>query len=208
MAEGEFLEPIKEKKVHTVGRDRFEILKERFERLSAADQNLFQGGPFFLALNASLCGLIANSMFRRVLNITQIRTISALSVVFTPFAFTVVAYNVLIVTPLMEGDLNCATCTWVRGGLIGGVVGCFYPTVLALSLNAATAARSCTAPLPDKRNFLRYWITISKPIYKKMKFAVLLQVAFGTFLSSKHHEIYIKMLQLPEPGEDPEELKN
>nr|XP_056714727.1 transmembrane protein 126A-like [Euleptes europaea] len=189
-----------------MARDRSEILRERFERLEASDQNLFRTGSFVLAINSSLCGLTANNYLRRALNITQARFTSALPMAILPFISTLVVYEASVCMPLMEGDLNCATCTFVRGGLIGAVLGCLYPAFLAIPLNAGLAARYATAPLPSKENMFRYWMAVCKPVYKKLRFAAILQVALGTFLASKHHGIYIKMLQLPEPGKDPEEL--
>uniref|UniRef100_G1K9Y4 Transmembrane protein 126A n=1 Tax=Anolis carolinensis TaxID=28377 RepID=G1K9Y4_ANOCA len=178
-----------------------------FERLSEADQSLFRSGSIILSLNSSLCGLVANSLFRRVLNVTQAPFASGLPMVALPFISTVVVYEASITQPLMEGDLNCATCAWIRGGLIGAVVGSVYPIFLALPLNASLASRYKTSPMPSKENSFQYWKTICKPVFNKMKFAIILQIAFGTYLSSKHHEIYLKMLQLPAPGKDPEELK-
>jgi len=39
------------------------------------------------------------------------------------------------------GELSCEVCAVVRGGLIGAVVGGFYPVFLALPMNASLAAR-------------------------------------------------------------------
>ncbi|KAH0625225.1 hypothetical protein JD844_033518 [Phrynosoma platyrhinos] len=178
---GEFLEPAVEKKVNITRRDRSEILKERFERLPAADQ--------------------------RILNITQARFASSLPMAVLPFITTTAVYESSVNQPLMEGDLNCATCALIRGGLIGASVGSLYPVLLALPLNAGLATRYNTSPMPNKENMLQYWKSICKPVFNKIKFAVILQIAFGTYLSSKHHEIYLKMLRMPEPGRDTEELK-
>ncbi|XP_053160292.1 transmembrane protein 126A-like [Hemicordylus capensis] len=202
MAGEEFLKSTSGRNVHVAKRSQAEILRERFERLPEADKSLFQNGSYFLALNGSLCGLISNSLFRRVLHITQARFISSLPMAVLPFISVVVIYDACIRRPLMEGDLNCATCVSVRGGLIGGVIGCLYPALLALPLNAALASRYFTSPMPENENLLRYWTTVSKPVFKKMKFAIILQVAFGMYMSSKHHDIYIKMLQLPESRRD------
>ncbi|XP_062983267.1 transmembrane protein 126A-like [Elgaria multicarinata webbii] len=205
MAGSKFLEPMFEGK-GTTTRNRIEIIKERFEQLPEADRSLFQNGSFILALNASLCGLISNSLFRRLLNVTQAPVASGLPMLFIPFFSTLVTFEASVKQPLIEGNLNCATCAMVRGGLIGGFIGGLYSALTALPLNAALASRYSTSPMPSKENFWQYWKTICKPVLKKMKFAFLLQVAFGTYLSSQHHKIYIKMLQLPEPGRDPEEI--
>lgn len=52
----------------------------------------------------------------------------------------------------------------------------------------------------------RYWVAVCKPAYKKLRFAAILQAALGFYMGSKSYDIYIKMLQLPEPGRDAEEL--
>ncbi|KAL8191197.1 UNVERIFIED_CONTAM: hypothetical protein K2H54_069285 [Gekko kuhli] len=202
---GEILDPHLRRE-RRLARDRSEILRERFERLPEKDKSLFRSGPFFLALNSSLCGLIANNYLRRAMNITQARFASSLPMVFLPFASTLVVYELCISQPLMQGDLNCATCASVRGGLIGAFVGCVYPALTAIPLCGGLAARYATAPLPSKENMFRYWMTVCKPAYKKLRFAAILQAALGTYLGTKNHDIYIKMLQLPESGKDPEEL--
>nr|XP_060627147.1 transmembrane protein 126A-like [Anolis sagrei ordinatus] len=207
MAGGEFLEPALEEKVNIARRDRNEILKDRFGRLSEADQSLFQSGSVILSLNSSLCGLVANTLVRRLLHVTQAPFASGLPMVVLPFISTMVVYEASINQPLMEGDLNCATCAWIRGGAIGAFVGSAYPIFLAFPLNAALASRYKTSPMPSKENTFQYWKSICKPVFSKMKFAILLQIVFGTYLSSKHHEIYLKMLQQPAPGKDPEELE-
>lgn len=43
---------------------------------------------------------------------------------------------------------------------------------------------------------LRFWTTLSKPVLRKMYVVLLLQTLFGTYLGSKHFEIYLKMLKL------------
>ncbi|XP_015283212.1 PREDICTED: transmembrane protein 126A [Gekko japonicus] len=202
---GEILDPLLRREKRQA-RDRSEILRERFERLPEKDKSLFRTGSFFLAFNSSLCGLIADNYLRRALNVTQARLASTLPMVFLPFASTLVVYEFCISQPLMRGDLNCATCASVRGGLIGAFMGCVYPALTAIPLCGSLAARYSTAPLPSKENMFRYWMAVCKPAYKKLRFAALLQAALGTYLGTKNYDIYIKMLQLPEAGRDPEEL--
>lgn len=52
--------------------------------------------------------------------------------------------------------------------------------------------------MPEKGNILRFWMTLSKPIIKKMYAVLLLQALFGTYLGSKHYETYLRMLKLPD----------
>ncbi|XP_077197479.1 transmembrane protein 126A-like [Paroedura picta] len=187
-------------------RDRAAILRERFERLPAVDKNLFQSGPFVLALNSSFCGLIANNYLRSALNVTQARFASTLPMAFLPFVSTLAVYELCVSQPIMQGDINCATCIAIRGGVIGAFIGCLYPALTAIPLNGGLAARYSTAPLPSKGNMLQYWMTVCKPAYRKLRYAAILQAALGTYFASKYQDIYIKMLLLPEPGMDPEEL--
>ncbi|XP_054830076.1 transmembrane protein 126A-like [Eublepharis macularius] len=202
---GDSLDPTLERGSN-IARDRAEILKERFAQLPPADRNSFYSGILILAANAGVCGLIANTLIGRALNITQARVASALPMAVLPFLSTAAVYEASISQPLMEGKLNCATCAVVRGGLIGGIMGCLYPALIAIPLNASLASRYSTAPLPSKENMLRYWMRVCKPVYKRLRFAAIMQIAVGTYLSSKHYEMYIKMLQLPEPGRNPEEI--
>ncbi|XP_067424969.1 transmembrane protein 126A-like isoform X2 [Emydura macquarii macquarii] len=187
-------------------RKRMEGLLKMFERLPEADKKFFAHGSYFIAINGGFCGLIANSLFRRVLNVTEARFTSSLPMAVLPFITVAAVYHSAITTPLISGDLSCATCAAVRGALIGSVVGGLYPIILAIPLNAGLAARYSSAPLPGKENMLRFWIQVSQPVFKKMSFAVLLQAAFGIFLSSKQHSIFMKMLQLPKTSSDAEEL--
>ncbi|XP_005995234.1 transmembrane protein 126A [Latimeria chalumnae] len=184
-----------------------EILLERYDRLPEIDRKFFAYGPVYLGINGAFAGLIANSFFRRLLNVTQGLFTSSLPMAFLPFMTTIAVYNGFVSKPLLSGDLNCPTCAMVRGGLVGSVAGGLYPILLALPINGGLAARYNTAPMPEKGNILRFWIRVSQPILKKMSFVLLLQALFGVYLSSRNYGIYIKMLQLPHPNIDAEELK-
>uniref|UniRef100_A0A8C4JI07 Transmembrane protein 126A n=1 Tax=Dromaius novaehollandiae TaxID=8790 RepID=A0A8C4JI07_DRONO len=157
---------------------------------------------YFLAGNSSLCGLAANNFFRRTLNITKAPFISALPMAVIPFLSTAAVYEAFLRRPLFLGDLNCEVCAVVRGGLIGAVVGGLYPFLLALPVNASLAARYSSAPLPGKENLLRFWHRASQPVFKKMSFGILIQVLTGIYLATKHHGIYLKMLQQIKPSRD------
>ncbi|XP_006037249.1 transmembrane protein 126A-like [Alligator sinensis] len=174
------------------------ILQELFEQLPEEDQEFLQRGSIFLGLNASVCGLIANSSFRKILNISQARIVSTLPTIFIPLTSTYVACSSLIVQPLLTDDLNCLSCAVVRGGFIGSVVGALYPVTLALFLNGALAARYSTAPLPHLRSSLRFWITASRPVFKKMSLVLALQTMAGAYLGFRSHGIYLKMFQIPQ----------
>lgn len=39
------------------------------------------------------------------------------------------------------GELDCQVCAVVRGGLIGAVVGAFYPIFMAIPVNGSLAAK-------------------------------------------------------------------
>ncbi|XP_074839722.1 transmembrane protein 126A-like isoform X2 [Carettochelys insculpta] len=185
-----------------------DVLLEVFAKLPEADQKLFTRGSCFLGINGGICGLIANSYFRRILNVTRAGILSSVSMAVFPFLTVAVCYDAAVTIPLISGDLTCATCALVRGGLIGSMIGGLYPIFLAIPINGGLAARYSSAPLPGKENMLRFWIKVSQPVFKKMSFAILLQAAFGTYLSSCQNEIFMKMLHLIEPRHNPEELKD
>ncbi|NXA37223.1 T126A protein, partial [Eudromia elegans] len=170
-------------------------------------RNLVNHGSYFLAANSSLCGLAANNFFRRALNITKAAFVSSLPMAIIPFMSTAAVYDVFLRQPLFLGDLDCEACTVIRGGLIGAVVGGFYPFLMALPVNASLAARYSSAPLPGKENLLRFWHRASQPVFRKMSFGILIQTVTGIYLATKYHGVYLKMLDQLKPRKDPEELE-
>ncbi|KAM6140270.1 transmembrane protein 126A-like [Pterocles gutturalis] len=186
---------------------RVEVIQKVLNELPKADQNLCNHGSYFLAANSSVCGLAANNFFRNILHVRRAAFISALPMAVVPFLSTAAVYEVFVREPLFSGDLNCEVCAVVRGGLIGAVMGGFYPIFLALPMNASLAARYSSSPLPGKKNLLRFWLTTARPVFRKMSFAVLVQVLTGLYLATKHHGIYVKILQQMNTGRDPEELQ-
>ncbi|XP_017548135.2 transmembrane protein 126A [Pygocentrus nattereri] len=175
-----------------------EMLSKKIERLPEFDRKFFVYGPIYLGGNAAFAGLIANSFYRRALNVTQGRFTSSLPMAVLPFLTTVALYTAAVSNPLLSGDLNCPTCALIRGALVGVVGGGVYPILLALPVNAGLAARYNSTPMPEKGNILRFWKNLSKPIVQKMYAILLLQALFGTYLSSKHFDIYLKLLKLPD----------
>ncbi|XP_034261926.1 transmembrane protein 126A isoform X1 [Pantherophis guttatus] len=207
MAGKEFLDHPMEKKINNLRRIPEDSWQKRFERLPQQDQNFFQNGSVALALNSSLIALISNNLFRKILHVTQARYSAVVAMSIVPLTTTAAAYEAVVNHSLRTGKLNCEICAMVRGGLVGAVMGFFYPVILALPLNALLATRYYTAPLPNKDNAVRFWILLSKPIFKKMRFAALIQVSFGAYLASRHYDIYLKAIRMPEPGRDPEEIR-
>ncbi|NXV15007.1 T126A protein, partial [Cepphus grylle] len=120
---------------------RMEVIHKILSELPKADQNLFNHGAYFLAANSSLCGLAANNFFRNILHVRKASLVSALPMAVIPFLSTAAVYEVFVRQPLFSGELNCEVCAVVRGGLVGTVLGGFYPIFLALPMNASLAAR-------------------------------------------------------------------
>ncbi|XP_043106882.1 transmembrane protein 126A [Puntigrus tetrazona] len=188
---------VKETDIQTSSRAMvIKILNKKFEKLSNTDRNLFSYGHIYISGNAGFAGLIANSFYRRALNITQGRFTSSLPMAVLPFLTTAAFHTAFVTYPLMSGDLNCQSCVLIRGALVGVVGGGIYPILLALPVNAGLAARYNSAPMPEKGNMIRFWTNISKPIVKKMYAVLLLQSLFGAYLSSKQFGIYLKMLKM------------
>ncbi|XP_012594131.1 transmembrane protein 126A [Microcebus murinus] len=177
----------------------FSIILRKINQLPESERNLLEYGSAYIGLNAALCGLIANSLFRRILNVTQARIAAGLPMAVIPFFTAQVAYTSFVSVPLTTGDLNCETCVVTRSGLIGLVLGGLYPVFMAIPVNGGLAARYQSALLPEKGNILTYWIRISKPVFRKMLFPILLQTVFSAYLGSRQYKLIIKALQLPEP---------
>ncbi|NXL90305.1 T126A protein, partial [Alectura lathami] len=186
---------------------RMEIIHQLLNELPKGDQNLCNHGSFFLAGNSSICGLTANNFFRKILNVRKAAIVSALPMAVVPFLSTAAVYEVFVREALFSGELDCEVCAVVRGGLIGAFVGGLYPILMALPVNASLAARYSSSPLPGKENLVRYWLTVSQPIFKKMRFGILIQLLTGVYLATKHHGIYVKVLERMKPSRDPEELQ-
>ncbi|XP_037117887.1 transmembrane protein 126A [Syngnathus acus] len=184
-----------------------ELLAKNFDKLPDIDQKLFLYGPMYLGGNGGLAGLIANSLYRRALNVTQAPISSSLPMAALPFMTTYFLYNATVSSPLLSGDLNCPTCALMRGALVGVIGGAVYPIILALPVNIGLASRYNTAPLPEKGNVLRYWLDLSRPILRKMRAVILLQAFFGTFLGSRHFESYHTLAKITF-GPHAEELNN
>ncbi|XP_016015883.1 transmembrane protein 126A [Rousettus aegyptiacus] len=178
----------------------FDIITRKINQLPEAERDLLEHGSTYIGINAALCGLIANSLFRRVLNVTQARISAGLPMAVIPFLTANASYKAFVSLPLNTGDLNCETCTVIRGGLVGLVFGGLHPVFLAIPVNGGLAARYTSALLPEKGNILTYWIRISKPVFRKMLFPILLQTGFAAHLGSRQYKLLIKALQLPEPG--------
>ncbi|XP_068448199.1 transmembrane protein 126A [Clinocottus analis] len=181
-----------------------EMLVKNFEKLPDIDQKIFKYGPLYLGGNGGLAGLISNSLYRRALNVTQAPFASGLPMAVLPFLTTVALYHGAVSVPLMSGDLNCPSCALIRGALVGVVGGGVYPILLALPVNIGLATRYSTAPMPEKGNVFRFWVDLSRPILKKMRAVLVLQIFFGTYLASRNFETYSKLarITLSSGGED------
>ncbi|XP_004632610.1 transmembrane protein 126A [Octodon degus] len=177
-----------------------DIIARKINQLPETDRNLLEHGSVYVGLNAAFCGLIANSLFRRSLHVTQARIAAGLPKAVIPLLSANASYTGFVTLPLSTGDLNCETCTMTRAGLIGLVFGGLYPAFLAMPVNGALAARYQSALLPEKGNILTYWIRIAKPVFRKMVFPLLLQTVFAAYLGARQYKLLIKALQLPEPG--------
>ena len=95
--------------------------------------------------------------------------------------------------------MNFEACTTTQGALVGLVMGGLYPILLAVPINRGLDARYESSPLPQRGNIFNYWITVSKPVFRKMLFPTLLQTVFASYVGSRQYKLFIKAFQLPEP---------
>ncbi|KAL1778492.1 transmembrane protein 126A [Sigmodon hispidus] len=178
----------------------FNVITRKIQQLPERERNLLEHGAVFVGINAGFGGLIANSLYRRILLITQGRIASSLPMAGMPFLTASLSYAGYVSLPISKGDLNCEACVMIRGALTGAGMGGAYPILLAIFVNGSLVARYKSSPLPLKGNILNYWITVSKPVCKKMLFPILFQAVFAAYLGSRQYKLLIKALQLPEPG--------
>lgn len=173
-----------------------ELMLKHFNRLPESEQKFFTLGPMYFGFNAAFAGLLANSLFRRTLNVTHARVLGAMPMALFPAATTMTLYTAFVSNPLLAGELNCPSCAMIRGAAIGAVSGTLYPAFLGLLINAALAAQYQSAPMPDKSNMWRFAVDISRPVWRKMRAVVVIQACFGGFLSSRHYDTYTNLRKI------------
>ncbi|KAF6106697.1 transmembrane protein 126A [Phyllostomus discolor] len=102
MENHEPVDTVKEKQI-------FDIITRKINQLPEAERNLLEYGSTYIGLNAAICGLIANSLFRRVLNVTQARIAAGLPMAVIPFLTAEVSYKSFISLPLNTGKFYVTT---------------------------------------------------------------------------------------------------
>ena len=102
-----------------------------------------------------------------ILNVIQPWIAYSLPMTMIPFLTANLSYHSFVSLLLSTGDLNCQTCTKTWSTLVGFVLGGLCPLLLAIPLNGGLAARYEWSPLPQRGNIFSYWITASKPVFKK-----------------------------------------
>lgn len=75
---------------------------------------MLESGSTYIGINAALCGLIANSHFRRILHVTQARIAAGLPMAVIPFLTAHVSYQGFISLPLSTGKFcfTIASLLW------------------------------------------------------------------------------------------------
>ena len=81
-----------------------DIIARKINQLPEAERNLLENGSMYVGLNAALCGLIANNLFRRILHVTQARIAADLPMAVIPFLTVNVSYKGFVSLPLNTGD--------------------------------------------------------------------------------------------------------
>jgi len=79
------------------------MIEQKVTVFSHPFRNLLENGSTYVGLNAALCGLIANSLFRRILHVTQARIAAGLPMAVIPFLTANVSYKGFVSLPLNTG---------------------------------------------------------------------------------------------------------
>lgn len=172
------------------------MLQENFEKLPAIDQKFFMYGSLYLGGNAAFAGLIANSLFRRALNVKASPFLSSMSASTMSFFTTYAMYCAAVTVPILNGGINCPTCCVTRGALVGVVGGALYPIIVTLPLNLFFASRYNTTPMPEDGARLRFAMDTARPVLRKMRPVMVLQAIFGAYLGSRDFETYTKLVKI------------
>ena len=80
-----------------------DIIARKINQLPEVERNLLENGSTYVGLNAALCRLIANSLFRRILHVTQARIAAGLPMAVIPFLTANVSYKGFVSLPLNTG---------------------------------------------------------------------------------------------------------
>ena len=79
------------------------MIEQKVTVFSHPFRNLLENGSTYVGLNAALCGLIANSLFRRILHVTQARIAAGLPMAVIPFLTANASYKGFVSLPLSTG---------------------------------------------------------------------------------------------------------
>ncbi|KAK7798114.1 hypothetical protein U0070_003846, partial [Myodes glareolus] len=159
----------------------FNIISRKIKQLPESERYLFEHRSTYIRFNGAFSGLIANSLFRRILHVTQARLASSLPMALMPFMTASLTFTGFISLPLSTG---CTSWFWY---------GWLYPILLAIPVNGGLAAWYDSSPLIQKGNILNYWITVSKPVCRKMLFPIVLQTVFAAYLGCRQYKLLIKV---------------
>ena len=80
-----------------------DIIARKINQLPEAEWNRLENGSTYVGLNAALCGLIANSLFRCILHVTQARIAAGLPMAVIPFLTANASYKGFVSLPLSTG---------------------------------------------------------------------------------------------------------
>lgn len=78
------------------------------------NRKMLSRGPLYLAANAGIAGMVANSFYRRVLHVTQGLFTSSLPMAVLPFVTTAALYTATVTTPLLSGNFTMSCVNVAR----------------------------------------------------------------------------------------------
>ncbi|XP_006901639.1 PREDICTED: transmembrane protein 126A-like, partial [Elephantulus edwardii] len=87
-----------------------EFITRKLNQLPEVEKNLLEHGSTHIGLKAALCGLISNSLFQRILNVTQARIAAGLPMAVIPFITAHLAYKAFVSLPLSTDNQGFKSC--------------------------------------------------------------------------------------------------
>uniref|UniRef100_A0A4X2KGC0 Transmembrane protein 126B n=2 Tax=Vombatus ursinus TaxID=29139 RepID=A0A4X2KGC0_VOMUR len=150
-----------------------------------------------MGTTSSLCGFLANYLFRNCMKVKQhpFKTFVPLSAI--PFLTTAVTYKFLVTDPLSSGDLT-ADMSILRGACVSVLCGVFHPSALAFLKNGRLAVKYETVPLPPRGRSLLHWTILCQSAAKLMVIPMIVQTVYGGHLAFMQHKICERIFEMLE----------
>ncbi|XP_072035233.1 transmembrane protein 126A-like [Amphiura filiformis] len=178
---------------------RSEVINEQTRIVDALPMSKrwpFEAGGTYVPIYAGISGLIVNSFLRRMLMIHSRPLMTALPMALLPGLTMKIGWYGFVTMPVLAGDLNCAICGEMRGGLVSVALGAVYPMIIGLPFFSAVAQGNHKVQVPKLTMAVTNWAKFSQFWTRKLRFfkvqfvsLVIFQAVIGSFVAKKQMDV-------------------